>query len=67
MECLKKISCIVTSIVITFMIVGIITLLWQQLELVYLGYVNDNPVDTIITILYSLFVYLCVYRWLGDE
>ena len=63
MDWLKEISYIVNTLLITFVIVGIITYIWQNLELIYLGYVNDNPVDTIVTILYSIFVFESVNRW----
>ena len=66
MKWLEKLSYIGSSLGITLFIIAVITFLWQQLELVYLGYVNDNPIDAIITILYSYFVYSYVYRRLGE-
>ena len=66
MKWLEKLSYIGSSLIITLFIIAVITFLWQQLELVYLGYVNDNPIDTIITILYSYFVYSYVYKRLGE-
>ncbi len=54
---LNKLAIFVNSIFTTMVIVIVISLVWMKLEEIYLGYINDNPVDTIITILYAPFVY----------
>jgi len=49
---------LISSILFTTLVVGVISFAWQQLEIIYLGAANPNPVDTFITMLYAPFVYL---------
>lgn len=49
---------LISSILFTGLIVAVISFVWQQLEIIYLGEANPNPVDTVITMLYTPFVYL---------
>lgn len=53
----NKLAIFVNSIVVTLFIVLVISLVWTKLEEIYLGYINNNPVDTIITIMYTPFIY----------
>ena len=60
----EKLSLVTSSILFTALIVGIITLIWVELEEVYFGEAQPNPVDTIISMIYSIFIYLWAKRWL---
>lgn len=66
-NCWEKLSLIVSSIFLTALIIAIISLVWCELEEIYFGAFNQNPVDTIITMIYSIFVYLWAKRWLGGR
>lgn len=60
----EKLSLVTTSVLLTSLIVAIITLIWVKLEEIYFGEANPNPVDTIISMIYSIFIYLWAKRWL---
>lgn len=58
-----KLYLFVQPLVSTGTIVILITMLWMYLEEIYLGYINQNPVASVITMIYSGFVYL----WVKDK
>lgn len=62
-EFYRKIYLLIDPFIFTIVIVSAITMLWVYLEEIYLGYINENPVDSVITMIYSVFVYL----WLKDR